>query len=78
MKKKLFSADKKDEINLRSIRFAHLFSQIALLIYCLIYMIKNADFPFWPALIFIVSAIIYAGTRIVITHKEKKEIENKE
>lgn len=73
-KEKIFSEEKEFEINLKSIRFAYLFSQIALLAYCLIYTIIHSDFPVWPGLIFIVSAVIYVVTKIIIYFKEKNKI----
>ncbi len=69
MKKLLIKADEMEmAINYKAARNAFVFLEFALAIYCLVSYLKSGELP-WVWLIFIVSGLIFYGTKLIETKR---------
>ncbi len=55
-------------VNYKAARNAYVFSELALAIYCLVCFLKTGELP-WVWLIFIVSGLVFWGTKLIVTKR---------
>ena len=69
MKKIIVKADEMEmAINYKAAKNAFSFLELALAIYCLAYCLKTGELP-WAWLIFIVSGLVFWGTKLIETKR---------
>ncbi len=69
MKKIITKADEMEmAVNYKASRNAFVFLEFSLAIYCLAYRLKTGELP-WAWLIFIVSGLVFLGTKIIETKR---------
>ena len=69
MKKLITKADEMEmSVNYKAARNAYVFLELALAIYCLVCYLKTGELP-WVWLIFIVSGVVFFGTKLIETKR---------
>ncbi len=69
MKKIFNKADEMElAVNYKAARNAFVFLELSLAIYCLVYRLKTGELP-WIWLIFIVSGLVFWGTKLIETKR---------
>ena len=69
MKKVLPKADEMEmTVNYKAARNAYMFSELTLAVYCLVCFLKTGELP-WVWLIFIVSNLVFWGTKLIVTKR---------
>ena len=69
MKRLLPKADEMEmSVNFKAARNAYVFLELALIIYCLVCYLKTGELP-WVWLIFIVSNLVFFGTKLIETKR---------
>lgn len=69
MKKIIKKADEMEmAVNYKAARNAFVFLELSLALYCLAYVLKTGELP-WVWLIFIVSGVIFWGTKLIETKR---------
>lgn len=79
MRKGNWKADEMEMmINFKSIRLSWIFSELSLVIYCFVEMIRTGDLPAVPFLILCVSGVIFFAGKLLMTRRLAEENDDEE
>ncbi len=70
MSEKNWKADEMEmTINFKAMRFAYVFAEIALIVYCIVMTARTGDLPTWPFVILCASGCVFFGAKLWMTRK---------
>ena len=68
MKTKKWKADEMEmTINFKAMRLSYVFTQLSLVVYCIVYTAIQGNLPLWPFIIMCISNFIFICSKLIIT-----------